>query len=61
MVILILTGLNRYSSFSLIVRLGRDALAAILRDRMTEAIDEHMDRMALLNEPNLRNGCYRGH
>jgi hypothetical protein len=39
--------------------LGRDAIAAILQSQMARAIDEHLDRMALLDEADRRNGYYR--
>jgi transposase-like protein len=41
--------------------LGRDAIAAILQSQMARAIDEHLDRMALLDEADRRNGYYRRH
>jgi len=41
--------------------LGRQALAAILRDQMGHAIDEHLDRMARLDEADRRNGSYSRH
>jgi putative transposase len=41
--------------------LGREAIAAILHDRMSEAIDEHLDRMAELDQADRRNGSYRRH
>ena len=41
--------------------LGREAIAAILQSQMAQAIDEHLDRMALLDEADRRNGCYRRH
>jgi putative transposase len=41
--------------------LGRAAIAAILQDQMSEAIDQHLDRMAVLDEADRRNGCYRRH
>src|SRR5215470_10573461 len=41
--------------------LGREAIAAILQGQMTQAIDEHLDRMALRDEADRRNGCYRRH
>jgi hypothetical protein len=41
--------------------LGREAIAAILQGQMARAIDEHLDRMALLDEADRRNGCYRRH
>jgi putative transposase len=39
--------------------LGREAIAAVLQRQMAQAIDEHLDRMALLDEADRRNGCYR--
>ena len=42
-------------------RLGRDAIAAILQGQMAHAIDEHLGRMALLDEADRRNRCYRRH
>ncbi len=41
--------------------LGRDAIAAILRGQMTQAVDEHLDRMASLDEADRRNGFYPRH
>ncbi len=41
--------------------LGRDALASILRGQMGHAIDEHLDRMAALDQADRRNGSYRRH
>jgi transposase-like protein len=41
--------------------LGRDAIAGILEGRMAEAVDEHLDRMASLDEADRRNGSYRRH
>jgi transposase-like protein len=41
--------------------LGRDAIAAILQSQMGQAIDDHLDRMALLDEADRRNGYYRRH
>jgi putative transposase len=41
--------------------LGRDALAGILRGQMRQAIDEHLDRMAALDQADRRNGSYRRH
>jgi transposase-like protein len=37
---------------------GRDAIGAILRGQMEQAIDEHLDRMASLDEADRRNGSY---
>jgi Transposase, Mutator family len=41
--------------------LGRDALAGILRGQMGHAIDEHLDRMAALDQADRCNGSYRRH
>lgn len=41
--------------------LGRDAIAAILQGQMGQAIDDHLDRMASLDEADRRNGSYRRH
>jgi len=41
--------------------LGRDAIAGILQGQMAQAIDDHLDRMALLDEADRRNGSYRRH
>jgi transposase-like protein len=41
--------------------LGREAIAAVLQGQMAQAIDDHLDRMALLDEADRRNGCYRPH
>ena len=41
--------------------LGRDALGAILRGQMDQAIDEHLHRMASLDQADRRNGCYPRH
>ena len=41
--------------------LGRDAIAGILRTQMVGAVDEHLDRMAALEEADRRNGSYRRH
>lgn len=40
---------------------GRQAIAAVLAGRMGEAIDEHLDRMAALDQADRRNGSYRRH
>jgi putative transposase len=42
-------------------KLGRQALAAILQGQMTQAIDEHLDRMASLAAADRRNGSYWRH
>ena len=39
--------------------LGRMAISAILQGQMTQAVDEHLDRMALLDQADRRNGSYR--
>jgi transposase-like protein len=41
--------------------LGRRALAEILAGQIGEAIDEHLDRMAALDQADRRNGSYRRH
>ena len=41
--------------------LGREAIAAILQGQMAQAVNEHLDRMALLDQADRRNGCYRRH
>jgi putative transposase len=41
--------------------LGRDAIGAILRSQMDRAIDEHLDRMASLDQADRRNGSYPRH
>ena len=41
--------------------LGREAIAAILQGQMARAIDEHLDRMALLDAADRRNESYRRH
>src|SRR5919108_5021432 len=41
--------------------LGREAIAAILQSQMAQAIDDHLDRMALLDAADRRNGSYRRH
>jgi putative transposase len=38
--------------------LGRDAIAGILQGQMGQLIDEHLDRMASLDEADRRNGFY---
>lgn len=38
---------------------ARDAIAALLRGRMDQLIDEHLERMAELGRADRRNGCYR--
>ena len=38
---------------------ARDAIAALLRGRMDQLIDEHLKRMAELGRADRRNGCYR--
>ena len=41
--------------------LGREAIAAILQGQMAQAIDQHLDRMALLDQADRRNGYYHRH
>ncbi|MBV8888557.1 MAG: transposase [Alphaproteobacteria bacterium] len=41
--------------------LGRAALASILEGEMARAIDDHLDRMAALDEADRRNGYYSRH
>lgn len=41
--------------------LGRKALTGILQDQMAGTIDEHLDRMASLDEADRRNGSYPRH
>jgi len=41
--------------------LGRDAIATILQGQMGQAIDEHLERMAALDEADRRNGSYPRH
>jgi putative transposase len=41
--------------------LGRDAIAGIVQGQMAQAIDEHLDRMAALDEADRRNGSYPRH
>ena len=38
---------------------ARDAVAELLRGRMDQLIDEHLERMAELGQADRRNGCYR--
>ena len=40
---------------------GKQAIAAVLAGRMGEAIDDHLDRMAALDQADRRNGSYRRH
>lgn len=40
---------------------GREAIGAILRRQMDQAIDEHLDRMAALDVADRRNGSYSRH
>src|ERR687892_463968 len=40
---------------------ARDAVAELLRGRMDQLIDEHLERMAELGQADRRNGCYRRH
>ncbi len=41
--------------------LGRQAIAEVLRSQMDRAIEEHLDRMAVLDEADRRNGSYPRH
>jgi putative transposase len=41
--------------------LGRQAIADVLRGQMDQAIDEHLERMAVLDEADRRNGSYPRH
>jgi putative transposase len=41
--------------------LGRDAIAGIVRSQMDQVVNEHLDRMAALDEADRRNGSYRRH
>ena len=41
--------------------LGREAIAAILQGQMAQAIDQHLDRMAAVDEADRRNGYYHRH
>ena len=36
--------------------LGRQALASIVQGQMSQAIDEHLERMAVLDQADRRNG-----
>ena len=38
---------------------ARDAVAELLRGRMDQLIDEHLERRAELGQADRRNGCYR--
>jgi hypothetical protein len=40
---------------------ARQAVAELLRGRMDQLIDEHLERMAELGRADRRNGCYRRH
>jgi putative transposase len=40
---------------------ARDAVAELLRGRMHQLIDEHLERMAEVGQADRRNGCYRRH
>ena len=40
---------------------ARDAVAELLRGRMDQLIDEHLERMVELGWTDRRNGCYRRH
>jgi putative transposase len=41
--------------------LAREAIAAILQTQMRQSVDEHLDRMAALDQADRRNGSYRRH
>ena len=41
--------------------LGRQAIGDVLRGQMDQAIDEHLERMAVLGEADRRNGSYPRH
>lgn len=41
--------------------LGRQAIGDVLRGQMDQAIDEHLERMAVLDEADRRNGSYPRH
>ena len=41
--------------------LGRDAIAAALQGQMAQAVDEHLERIAALDEADRRNGSYPRH
>ena len=41
--------------------LGRKAIAAILQGQMAQAVDQHLDRMAAVDEADRRNGYYHRH
>lgn len=41
--------------------LGRQALAAVIEGRMEEAVDVWLDRLAVEDGPDRRNGCYHRH
>jgi putative transposase len=41
--------------------LGRRAIAELVRGQMDQAIDEHLERMAVLDEADRRNGSYPRH
>ena len=41
--------------------LGRAAIAAILAGQMAQSVDDHLDRMAALDQAERRNGSYRRH
>ena len=41
--------------------LGRQAIGDVLRGQMDRVIDEHLDRMAALDEADRRNGSYPRH
>jgi transposase-like protein len=41
--------------------LARDAIAGVLQEQMAHSVDEHLDRMAALDQADRRNGSYRRH
>jgi hypothetical protein len=41
--------------------LGRDAIAGVLQEQMAQSVDEHLDRIASIDQAHRRNGCYRRH
>jgi len=51
-------GLERGDSYR---ALGRAAIAAILQGQMAQAVDAHLDRMAVLDQADRRNGGCRRH
>jgi transposase-like protein len=41
--------------------LGRQAIVDVLRGQMDQALDEHLERMAVLDQADRRNGSYLRH